>query len=639
MTANTHTAATPHAPLIVHVGHARRPLRVASQSFRHLIRLGASHCVKEHNRRMRHRRQNSAQDQSLHRLYVQALICALTTPVDGECWTGTAVYRANSLNVKHRDECAALWNRLRESCGKGAEHDVEPLCAKRVARLWRINEASQNCSFTSLCEAVADLEVTFELQASLAQSSVCTAVALAQQPSKAVLVRTPIPWRDTDPPLIVGKDGAFFGHSELHPALLNNALTLGGTGSGKTHSVVMPLLAALLNYQLHNGSCAAVLVIDPKRELEEQVRRTLAQRGESDRLVVIGECAPVPLFAADCPLSASDRLVKLQTFGPSDQTNGDHAYWRNLGLAMLLDILQLELDFAAKTGGRRLMALLAEELQLTRAKGVCFWSSLRDVLAYTRASRNKLKEADGLLRKICRLACVISSSVQVMEVYTGDEELLRQWCYAVQSAEPLINALANPDIERFVDLDPVQDNGRAHTDIASLLAQGKIVLFCPEPREGHRIAGKAVKQKFFEAVFSREDLEKPIGVVIDEAQRFITDDAETGEQAFLDRCRAYRAIVVMATQSIASLKHALGSNATAQTALDIISANTPTKFILRSTDVDTVTWLRNQLPQSGDDSPHIIDIRRPSNLKPGEAYFMLADGSWGRRRARLQSLA
>jgi hypothetical protein len=222
-----------------------------------------------------------------------------------------------------------------------------------------------------------------------------------------------------------------------------------------------------------------------------------------------------------------------------------------------------------------------------------------------------------------------------MLVYTGDDELLRQWCYAVQSAEPLVNALANPDIEKFVDLDPIQNNQSSHTNIADLIENGMVILFSPESTEGHRIAAMALKQKFFESVFSRKNLLRPIGVVIDEAQQFITSDKETGEQSFLDRCRAYRCIVALATQSISSLKYALGSNAAAQTAIDIVTANTPSKFILRTTDVDTVNWLRSQLPQSTDGNPHIIDVRRPISLRPGEAYFMLADGSWGRRRASI----
>lgn len=379
-------------------------------------------------------------------------------------------------------------------------------------------------------------------------------------------------------------------------------------------------------------------MIDPKRELEVKVRQALADRANDDRLVVIGECPPMRFFEEDCPLSPSDRLQKLRSFAPADTPDGGNTYWKHLGNATILDFLQLETDFAERTGGHRLISVMAKELNLPQGKGSGFWCQLRDVLTFSCLSPNKLKEADAVLRKLCKLVGLNSSASSVMEGYTGDDELLQQWFYTVLSAKPLVAALANPDIAQFIDLDILPVPARQHTDIASLVEAGKVILFCPDHKEGHRLAGMAVKQKFFEAVFARQDLERPVGVIIDEAQRFITNDAETGEQAFLDRCRAYRAIVVMATQSIASLKHALGSNAAAQTAIDVISANTPTKFILRTTDAETVAWLRTQLPLPADGSPHVIDVRRPSGLKPGEGYFLLADGTWGRRQARLEAL-
>ena len=229
----------------------------------------------------------------------------------------------------------------------------------------RINDAESICHLQLISQAFSELEVALELQnvhvRRLSQSRKATATQIKLE---AALVRPPVPWRDSDPPLVVGREGAFFGYSTLHPSVLTNCIVLGGTGSGKSRSVVMPLLAALLNYRLKCGKTAAVLVIDPKRELEEKVRYTLAARGESDRLVVIGECAPVRLFAADCPLSASDRLVKLTTFAPSDTPNGDHSYWKNLGMAVVQDFVQLETEFARQTNGGRLMARLANELGL-----------------------------------------------------------------------------------------------------------------------------------------------------------------------------------------------------------------------------------------------------------------------------------
>lgn len=623
------TTKTSQSPrLFVLVGNARVPVQMQSQLFRRLIRSAVSLCVEKSREQ---KKTVSARNLLLlTRRYQHALLYTLTTSkVDGICWTATAIPQEN---FDYSDkEGAALWEQLRTSCKANARN----LAPNRCARLRRINLASTTCDVSILREAIDNVELTFALQVKIGISTRSqTSVKSIPQHTKH-LVRAPIPWSDFDPPLRVGRNGSFFGFSDLHPSVISNSLTVGGTGSGKSQSVILPILNALLNYQLNDGTVASVMVVDPKRELEAKVRAVLNLRGEQARLVVIGECPAVPLFAEDSPLTMSDRLAKLQTFGPTDSPDGDHSYWKNLGMAVVLDLMQLEDAFFQLTQGMRLTALLCSELQLPKTENVGYWSQLRALLAYTRTSRARLKETDSLLRFVCLQAKVACLSTQVMQVYGSDDELMRQWCYAVQSAEPLINALANPDMARFVDLDPISCSLGQHTDIANLVEQGKVILFCPEPTEGHRIAAKAVKSKFFEAVFARHNLRRPIGIVIDEAQKFITNDAESGEQSFLDRCRAYRCIVAMATQSISSLKHALGSNSAAQTAVEIVTANTPTKFVMRTTDVETVTWLKAQLPMSNDSDPHVVDVRRPSALKPGEAYFLLADGSWGRKRARL----
>jgi hypothetical protein len=382
-----------------------------------------------------------------------------------------------------------------------------------------------------------------------------------------------------------------------------------------------------------------MLVIDPKRELEAKVRQVLTQRGELDRLVVIGECSPIRFFEADCPLSATDRLAKCEAFGPAVTPTGDISFWHHLGRALLRDLLQLQTDFFTKTQGGRLFELMADQLGAAQYPEAGSWRQIREILSWARrGGMTKLKEASEALERLAHLAGVTSTAVSTLKNFTKDDDLFRQFTYACQSSDPLVNALSNPDISSFVDLDPLPDLTRVHTDIRSLVDAGKVILFCPEARDGHRLAGKALKAKFFEAVFSRENLARPVAYVCDEAQRFITQDAESGEQNFLDRCRAYRAICILASQSLASIEHELGSDNAACTALDIISSNTPTKFVMRTTDIRTIDWLRTILPSPETDGPHVVDVRRPSQLRVGEAYSIFADGGWGLHRARLADL-
>jgi len=607
----------------IKIGQSKLTLQIQSQEFRILVRNTARLCAMQ---AIEQKHRLSRNIPVLQKRYRDAIFCTLALNRAGEDLAESPIFEAYDF------EDIDFWSVLEGSWNVSHRRLSPP----NKARLRRINTASITCSVQILRDCIEGLEKALAFQKEI-RTQEGAAVGLKAHKKLKALIQVPIPWSEADPDLRVGVDGSFFGYSTLHPSVINNALAIGGTGSGKSQSVVLPLLKALLMYELRDGKEASLLVIDPKRELIAHVRSTLAERGESDRLVIIGDSMPVPLFTKDSTLSMSDRLAKLEIFAPTEHASGDHSYWKNLGMSVVRDLLQLEWAFSQNTGGKRLAALMCRELKLSHTESTGFWQYLRAMLAHSRTSKSSLKEVDTLLRSMCLQAHVETQAAQVMQVYAADDELMRQWCYAVQSAEPLINALANTDIARYVDLDPIQTDHSNHTDIPDLIEHGKVVLFCPEPTEGHRVAAMALKQKFFESVFSRADQRRPIGIVIDECQKFITNDSETGEQGFLDRCRAYRCLVVMATQSISSLKHALGSNSAAQTAIEIVTANTPSKFILRTTDVETVVWLKSQLPVASDGDPHVIDVRRPASLKPGEAYFLLANGTWGRRRAHLTS--
>ena len=59
-------------------------------------------------------------------------------------------------------------------------------------------------------------------------------------------------------------------------ALCRHALVLGETGSGKTASVILPVVAAMARAQ--EGTLAAGLVIDPKREISPALETLAPER-------------------------------------------------------------------------------------------------------------------------------------------------------------------------------------------------------------------------------------------------------------------------------------------------------------------------------------------------------------------------
>lgn len=454
--------------------------------------------------------------------------------------------------------------------------------------------------------------------------------------TSSAFIRTPVPWLDSDPPLLLAKNGGFFGHDSLHPTRLVHAMALGGTGSGKSRSVISPLLNAMLSYELRAGARnPSMLIVDPKREFEAGVTHTLAKRNELDRLLTVGQCPPIRIFPSDCKQSQSDRLKTLEEFGSPFMNEGDrNNYWHQLAQTLILDLMQLEEAYFNKTG-KRLLNEMRAALGLPGAGAEGFWSQMRIVLNLSCTDFDMFKEVEALLLRMCREADIVSATSGIFQQFKGSSSLIEQWSFVVMSAQNNLATWSNADLAQFVDLDILHtDDNKPFTDLQQEMTNGRVILLCPEPTVGHRTAARAIKAKFYEAVFKRPDLQQPVFLVIDEAHTFLTES----EATLLDRARAYRCVVVMATQSVSSLCHAMGSGYSATRAVDIILANSPTRFTFRSNDTSTANWLRTQLPPPAGDGPHILDVRPVAQLRPGEAYINLADGSWDRRRAALCDL-
>lgn len=128
-----------------------------------------------------------------------------------------------------------------------------------------------------------------------------------------------------------------------------------------------------------------------------------------------------------------------------------------------------------------------------------------------------------------------------------------------------------------------------------------------------------------------------VGAVPDEFHRFVTADSVHGEQSFLDTCRSFNAFCVLACQSMASVHHALaglsgdGARSADVHAVDILLANTGSKFFFRTTDRDTLSRIASMAP-SPPGMVNVIDVRPPSTLRAGECYISLPDGRFERRQ-------
>lgn len=444
-------------------------------------------------------------------------------------------------------------------------------------------------------------------------------------------VQEPYPWRRDDPPIRVARSGSggFYGLDAIHPIDLAHVLILGGTGSGKTRGTLEPLLRGMYNYTLEDGTAMSLLVVDPKKELTANLMRG------SRPLTVIGECPPIRCFAAGLPPGDIVHLLRELLGKPAEE--GRNRMWVQLADSVLESLLRLESDYAEKVPGASLIAHLAESLDLPM-RGE-FWLNAHEVLAFSRRSYGNLRKVALKLRFVLSEATVQSESANLFADYSGSNELIEQWNYVLMSLDPVVKTLCDKDFRRVIDASPSPRPDQTYTDLRSLVNDGAVVLFHPSEQASAAMAARVLKSQYYSAVFSRADMRRPVGVVIDEAHRFVTSDPNMGEAALLDRCRAFRTNVVLATQTVAALEHAMGSGPAAQNATRVLIANTPSRWFMRSTEAETPRLLRGLLPPppwgSGE---HVVDVRPPSQLRAGEAYWMLASGEWGRGQAELQLL-
>lgn len=459
---------------------------------------------------------------------------------------------------------------------------------------------------------------------------------------------SPLPWRGDEPSFRIASNGGFFGIDSIHPKDLVHVLAIGGTGSGKTVSSVLPLLNAQLRYSLPTGTRfkrSSLLVIDPKRELLANVQSVLASQGESERLIVLGggrrSCA-VKFFAVDEKLTNREKLAKIDVvLGTVAIADGNHGYWHASAMQVLERFMNLEEAYRVARGTSLVNLWVAKNNPDAKSKDHSpasgFWVNLLSVLNSTRGGKPSFRWANTNLKELLKNADLKEHpDASVMDAFQEESDLM-QWQYRMQCADPVIRLLADPEIARSVDMDPFPSTNAKSLDLRDVMDAGSVVLFQPSPEPNSALAARAIKSQWYSAVRNRNDMVRPVGVVVDEFQRFVTLDEASGDANFLDVARGYRCNSVFATQSLEALLNALKSSRHAESAVDSIVANTPSKFFFATKDLKTEAVMRNLIPSGPGTGPHIVTARPPALLKAGEAYWSLADGRWGRGRARVES--
>lgn len=444
--------------------------------------------------------------------------------------------------------------------------------------------------------------------------------------------RAPVPYSGDEPPYVFG-ESKLFGRSEIHPRELLNAIAFGTIGSGKTASFIQPLLYSMIAYRLGCGKTASILVIDPKIELLDGVKKKLESLNETDRLVVVGNAAPIKYFSDEDALSVSDRFAKVKSFFASSTLHGNDERWQQMAEGLILSMLRDDQLFSDFVGMPLLESICAvvtnDQSYLTKGQ----WAAMRRLLLLGMEDPDTVKHISAIYDCFV-LGVGIPNPERPWSRYVclKDSE---QYFYNARGALILVDQLGNPDIAHLMDLGVRRGLliGQ-RTNVDDLVANGKVIVFQPRPLETYELVGRALKGLFFRAVTHRQDMERPMAYVVDEFQRFISGDPETGEHAVLDRNRAYRMNAVFATQSYAALSTSVAGDRNSASALDAIMTNCPSKVLFRTPDKASAHAMQSVIPHDPFGDGHVLALRPPASLQVGEYYYTL-QGRWGRTRYKL----
>ena len=406
--------------------------------------------------------------------------------------------------------------------------------------------------------------------------------------------------------------------------LTRHTLVLGETGSGKTASCILPVVAAMA--RAPREGLGAALIIDPKLELARSLG--VLAPGRLHRVFVdetVLNLMAGPRWSIEEDLAAGrwlsaatrilSRAASLVPTSPArvlmehEGTSGNADFFDREGTSLALAVLALVLlltscdlpppeswlgddveafswvdDLLGRAKGRAgERGLNALALTAWALDGPLLLTNDRSGVFYPQGGPERV-EPRWLFGRIAEAAAPLVGGEsgegrdlarRVLGYWTAMGRIDRQFGGVRASASCACADFALPSIARtlYFGCEPGYEAAKATgdgLDFRGLVARrgpGTLVLFQPARDGLDNLVAIALKALFFEAVLDDPDRGRGgadlplVGYVADEFHRFVTSDPMHGEQSFLDTCRSFGAFCVLACQSVASIEHALSHRA------------------------------------------------------------------------------
>ena len=456
---------------------------------------------------------------------------------------------------------------------------------------------------------------------------------------------------------------------------------VGKTGSGKTANVMLPM--ALHAFSIPSSS----LFIDPKDEYQDLLDEAFTN--EPERVVELGKKSErFNPFFYDSSTDFKEKVMQLYQSAPGTRTqdNGNNASFAARALALLNSFMTLSEDYFKKTGriifhdANHLFFEIEKEPRhessptnrnsgevdydqpafkrkniftiknISKAENLDeVWEEQSPYEGFFQEFKNYIDNSfldmvAGSIHDVLKaLADQAGISARITNFLTSlpSKEYKRaakedQWFYSTTYFSIFFDLVLNKTVNHFMELEPFSNTCK---DLTLHWDNQGIVYLRLNPALNDNAAfdfvGKRLKSLFFKYSFERKDRSTRLFYICDEFHRFLTVDADTGEQNYLDRCRSFNVTCALATQSKQSLINAAEQQGQrgAATAIDILMSNTPNKYFFGTTDISTQELVDKLVP-----SPWISGVEKVSQTRPlstmavGECYHFNENGQWGIHR-------
>ena len=384
-----------------------------------------------------------------------------------------------------------------------------------------------------------------------------------------------------------------------------SSLVIGGTGSGKTRSVLLPAARNLLRAG-YGG-----YIPDYKGNLRTQIRAIAADCGRLDDIVEFGTSAtacPTNLLAGMQDHEIADLLNTMAITGVQSDYN---VSWHQKGVKLGCDVLHALSDISsicrrtefAKKFTPTLLKLYVCMTNHTLARGL--WAYYTHLLETSVEKRRNCRGAmpDYLRRAQSFFHQVSAEHFHVMTDpkkfknlgSSGTTQYMQQLSWMTERLVRMLRLMHTTHgmLRQF----SCDDDRSVPMDFDKLVyGQRKIVLvhFPLDSAEAGAIIARIAKERFYQAVLRNGlDASGYTFMLGDEFQDICDLDptSRMNDMQFFSVSREFRNINLIASQSIASLRANKSANAVTS-----LIGNCMTKIILQCGDPETMQWVSSYRP-------------------------------------------